>query len=270
MRRVEDYLNPIVLMQVTKEDQKFITDNFFSLYFCEQQGKMFLKGRLNFVASFIYENKEIKYKVYNNLGSASNDVNVIHDEYEIEINLSADNVYREVRELGGKIEPKPSLHINPNYFVCISGYLDEDLYIKFKDFICSVVIPFFYDQSYFKQYGFWPRGEYSHGVLGILENYYEKIYSNRLNDIDTLTRKCIESIKYVLFKQPKELMNLPESERQWSYINGIISKGKLKNNIKCIECNLDFRISHRKAFKGIKLFRQNIYKYNLFNFLKYK
>ena len=67
------------------------------------------------------------------------------------------------------------LHINQNGSACLCLNLEETKYLpngfNLPDFFNYLVVPFFYAQSYFRDFGLWPWGEYGHGLAGILESY---------------------------------------------------------------------------------------------------
>lgn len=255
-------------MNIKKEDRNFVSENFSDLKFVNIENELFLRGILNFVVRFDRKNKEyfiLKEKIDDNFYT-------IKDSFDIEINLSKDNVYREVREVSKRIfntakikKRHPSdLHLNNDSYVCVTGYLDEDFNISLIDFLGKVIIPFFYDQSFFGKNDYWPRGEFSHGVLGILENFYEKnFYRYSKNKKIEYTKKCVELIKFVLFTNNQAHINKEISEYRWNFIKAFIFRKKNKKKIECIECSRKFCECHPKAFKGLKKLRINILNYNL-------
>ncbi len=240
---------------LVKQEDKDLVNNFFpDLYFEEINRDNYLKGKLKFVASFEPSTKD--YNIYKDISSIGDKDNVIQDEYDIEINLSADNVYRLVKEVGGKIKQSPDMHINPhNGTACVAGYLDEDNDIPFRDFLCGIIIPFFYDQSFFRDNKKWPRGVFPHGCLGILVNYYEK---SQKNDCKELTLKCIEVLRY--------LNNNNLDHIVWSEIANYLSKKRIKGRWACV-CGWGKLESCSncppEVFKGLLLLKKNIDKYQL-------
>lgn len=64
-------------------------------------------------------------------------------------------------------------HRYPNGYLCLASDLELKMHIsKYQDisiFIDKYVIPYFYTYKYYKEYGIYPYGERSHGVMGNLE-----------------------------------------------------------------------------------------------------
>lgn len=274
MKQLE-YLDHTMSMEIKSEDINFIEKYFPSLYFSSIGEDIFLTGILYFIAK--YDDGKNKYYIYNNLKDFS-DKHIIKDSYEIEIKLSGGvNPYREVREVGGKIlkvaalkGKKPAdLHAYTDGKVCVMGYLDEDHSISLKDFIGSIIIPFFYDQSYYAKHKKWPRGEFSHSYLGLLENYYVKIQKLPINNqelVYEVTNQCIDSLKYI--------KNLNGNQLKWEKFVYFLKKRKLfrkKKGSKKGRCFCGsreyFPICHQEAFKGFVMLQKNIKEFNLQNLI---
>lgn len=262
-------------MLVTKKDESFIKNYFPDLKFENNSNKLYLRGNLKLAVSFDKYSK--KYKIFSKQPLNKPKGYLIEDSYEIEIELSAENVYRHVRELGNKIVVHPDYHKYPNGFLCVAGYLDEIQESDFRYFFCEIVIPFFYDQSCFKKYGFWPRPGFSHGFLGILENYRFKILKPKFDKYD-LTGLCLEELKKILEKGKKNtflnvvqgkhaLSKAQESismlEDKYKYILKLLESKKIADNVLCLECNDWFKKCHKTAFKGLKLLKQKIKHFNI-------
>jgi len=270
-------------MQINYGEKEFIKH--FGLNFSESKGKAFLKGELVFSAS--YDRRSRKYTFYKPSHAPSNDKYFIKDSYFIEIDLSSDNVYRSVRETGGKINkmaeemglPLDKLHKFPTGELCLVGYFNEKKDIGFREFFSKVVVPFFFDQSFFFKFRKWPRGQYSHACLGILENYYEEIISHDGGAIDrNLTEKCILFLNQIAQSNQNNHFG-------FNSIKKLLNKKKIKPHWNCIGCSEQkkfpwlepgsrsyrkpkvshFKVCHQKAFLGIRLLHKNIRKFKLKN-----
>lgn len=147
-----------------------------------------------------------------------------------------------VRETGGRIRAfaeerglaEIDLHISPDDSLCLVGALDENTNQSFRDFLDSPVLQFLYDQSYFEKYGRRPRGQYSHGMLGIFENYFDR----REVENGKLLEACLNTLK---------------KSRQWPEIKKILfRKGNIKGHWQC-PCGSGkrFRDCHENALLGM-------------------
>lgn len=120
----------------------------------------------------IFQKKDEGYILYGTIFIENND---IKDKYEIEISIPSDypNKIPTVQEVEGKIPKK--FHRNPDGTLCLETPLR--IYKNFrkcetlKNFIDSLIVPYLYSFSYYKQYGKLPFGEHRHGAEGILEDY---------------------------------------------------------------------------------------------------
>ncbi|MCK9293348.1 hypothetical protein M0P25_04695 [archaeon] len=241
-------------MTINEQDKEFL-HNFPKLKL-KKKGAV-LVGRLSFNASFDRRNK--KYIIYDNKFDGIGVDNFIHDEYMIEINLSSSNIYRDVREIGNKIKEISQrknkdckdLHFNENsQKVCLMGYFDEREKISLMEFLGEVVIPFFYDVSFYDRCNTWPRGSYSHGYLGLLENYYDNIKKQE-DDYDfNLSQKCIQFL---------------EQEVNQTTLNKFRFFLNLKKIKECI-CGSKKKLGncHCKATNGFVILKRNMNKFNLF------
>ncbi|MFA5652319.1 MAG: hypothetical protein WC933_03060 [Candidatus Paceibacterota bacterium] len=262
-------------MTINDEDRDFIS-NFPDLKF--KDNDRILSGKLSFIVRF--DRKSKKYSIYNKAFSATKDKYLIKDDYDIEIDLSLDNIYRGVAEVGNKIEgfaKAKNINLRDLHYyvatkkVCLIGYFDEDKDISLKDFIGKVVVPFFYDQSFFNGQGKWPRGQYSHGYLGVLENYRDVMGANKLNE--DISIKCINILKEI---------GMGREEFVIGNIRHLLRKKKIKSHWNCIHCGFEklvrrpnerrrhrkpkvsnFRSCHPKALEGLKILHRNIRKFNL-------
>jgi hypothetical protein len=98
----------------------------------------------------------------------------------------------------------------------------------------DVLLPFFYDSSHYEIYKTRPREDYSHGVWGVLENYYDIIDDDIIYD-----KSCLEKIK--LYKDT------------WPMIKKYLTyKSCPKGHHLCIACKSDkIRRCHNKVFRAL-------------------
>jgi hypothetical protein len=256
-------------MLINDDDKKFVNKYFSGLKFVENKKELYLTGTLKFIVKFDKKNKE--YFLFKK--NINNSFFTISDCYDIEINISAKNVYREVRETKNRIlnvarkkgiKNPADLHLNPDTHVCVAGYLDEIVDISLTDFLCKIIIPFFYDQSFFEKNNYWPRKGFSHGVLGMLENYY-RINFYKYSKIEKIefTKKCVDLINFILFINNRQFTNITISNYQWNYIKKFIMDKKINKKIPCIESSIKFNECHHEAFKGLIKLRKYISRFDL-------
>ena len=112
----------------------------------------------------------------------------IADSYKVRIELKASALSEmpRVRETGSRIKQVAKsrkidladLHTYDDGTACLCVKPDEAVYFPdnfhFQKFIEELVVPFFYANSYFEQYGNWPWETYSQGSLGWLEWYFDQ------------------------------------------------------------------------------------------------
>ena len=253
-------------MFITIEDQHWLKENFFKnkFHFCEEKNGYKIKG--NFLFSAYFDKDKQGYYLKPDKSCIKDPKFFIKDEYEIslyipKINTIEDNFYRHVKETEGRIKEvakrlkngkNEELHINPNDTLCIIGLFQEVYDIDIKTFMKSTVLQFFYDQSFFALYEKWVRGEYSHGLKGILESYSDQLALT--DDIVDLTERCIKE----LMRQKKyfEILKtfLTSEKKLRGHQVGLSKKEPTKK----------FRdIIGRKAFDGLWRLKNNLRKYNL-------
>lgn len=155
-----------MLLNLNKKDAKFIKTKYPAL-------KILSKNPLEIVGTFefhaIYQEYEIK------------------DSYDIEIVSLPNRVFPRIRETSEKIKTTAmknnkllgDMHINidDSFSACLCPPIQEKIYEKqdmgVTEFIEKYIVPFFYEQSYFRKNKKWPWGEYGHGIIGILESYLD-------------------------------------------------------------------------------------------------
>lgn len=109
-----------------------------------------------------------------------------HDEYEVRIIIPTNfpKVMPLLFEIGGKIKPTPEFHINTDGSCCLTVPAKEAIILRngltILDFIKKHAIPFLANHTYKQRFGEYAAGEYSHGLNGIVEFYFEVFNSNNL------------------------------------------------------------------------------------------
>jgi len=122
----------------------------------------------------------------------------LFDEYFLKIVIPPDypgelpKVYSDVNSF-----PLGFEHYYHDGELCLG--VENDILDRFEDnpellfFVESIVISYFYSASYFKRYGDYPYGDRSHGVLGVLEYYFERFKIDNINALfgllESITQK---------------------------------------------------------------------------------
>jgi len=182
---------------------------------------------------------------------------VIEDSYVIEIFSLLDlSTFPSIKNIDGRLlrlaekshRDSRDFHVYSEPFLrknllCVVGPLDADRIkgnITLRELLNNILLPFFYDNSHYEQYGSRPREDYSHGVWGVLENYYDIA----VNDI----------------KFNKDLLNrLKIYTKEWPLIcRYLVSKNNPKGHHLCIACGREkIRSCHNKVFRALfKLHRK--------------
>ncbi len=168
-------------MAFTEEGRAWLAQNYPNLR-CILDGELAtIEGQFDFIAA--YGEQQKRYVI--NPNSQHETLHIIQDSYQIKITFpSGKPEYPKVWEIGGRLQEvakktrkRPEdLHIIPvDGSLCLVGLFDIQLDITLQEYFDGPLLQFFYDQSYFERHGKWVRGEYSHGTLGILENYFDKV-----------------------------------------------------------------------------------------------
>jgi len=225
---------------ITPEEIKWLKDNYPGLKFYNGTPSV-IKGLFKFEAIYQKEGRQ-KYPA-------------IKDTYEIEIKLSSSPLSSlpEVREIGGRIsnaisrlgKTSADLHVNPDNTVCLCPYTAEKRKLpsgfNLKDFFNNLLIPYFYGQSYYQKNKEWPWGEYSHGELGLLEDYLENRGDGNNRE---LILEFIENFKKITFSD--------------SYF-ALVKKGKIKGHTLCFcGSNEKIRNCHNFSFRGLWHLKEDI------------
>ncbi|MCH7723854.1 MAG: hypothetical protein IIC76_11080 [Bacteroidetes bacterium] len=235
-------------MNLTIDDRRWLKRNYRKLNFKFEKDSEIIEGPFEFKASF---DRITKLYFVNPTVNNRVDLNYIEDAYEIRIIIPTkqsdfpivQEIAQRIKNLAKKLGKQSiDLHIYENGIVCATGPFDEPRNFSLVNFINGPVLQFFYDQSYYERFDQWPRDTYSHGYLGLIENYFDNFKMDRKG----LEKKCIKK--------------LIESD-DWKIIKKYLeSDGDIKGYWLCIcGSNLNFRTCHPKVFEGLLQLR-NYYK----------
>lgn len=231
---------------ITEKDRKWVEVYFPCLAF-QGDSPLSLIGILKFDA--IYDSEEGQF-IVNPGERVDYHGERIQDSYEVEVIFKASEFSSlpQVYERGGRIDrvaqerriKRVDLHINPNGAACLCLKTKEKEHLPngfcLPDYIQNLVIPFFYEQSYYEKHSRWPWGEYSHGDLGYLEGYGENTASASVESV----AECITLLK--------------KYKKQWDKYRELLStrKRKLKGHHLCF-CGSALKIKkcHPKVMVGL-------------------
>lgn len=182
----------------------------------------------------------------------------IQDEYKIEILFKQSECSNlpQVYEKGGIIEAiakqknlkREDLHINLTGSACLCLNTKEAIYLpkgfNIPDFFNNLVIPFFYAQSYFRNIGSWPWGEYGHGMAGILESYteYEATKENIGMILNAIKKFC------------------QKNNFNFNFYKEQLRQRKVKGRNKCPVCKSGARWEkcHQKSLVGLRKLKEHL------------
>lgn len=226
-----------MIMEIIEKDKAVITDSYPELNFTINPTR--INGQFRFSAA--YDEKENTYIKNPDISFYKNLI-IIQDAYEIEVEFvkKEDQVCPVVKEIGGRIEKTAKkhgfelteVHVNPNKTLCVAGPFDNYCNLTLIEYLDRPLLQFLYDQSYFEQYGRWPRGEYSHGLLGLLENYTERVDGGT---------EGIQKEFFEIFGKTGQLENLKR----------FLANTKIKGHHPCIcQSGLRYRNCHPKVLKA--------------------
>ena len=242
--------------RLNDEDKKWLQKNYPELKIETKGSHPKISGILKVDMVFCGDGRP--YVIKPEKGHLSNGIR-IKDEYKIEVvfqNSEHSNL-PQVYERGSKIEAVAKkrdlkledLHINPSGAVCLCIRENESYNFpkgfNLRDFFNNLVIPFFYSQSYFEKNNSWPWGQYSHGILGLLEWYAERRETTK-NKIE----KFITQLpKYPLWQECRQRLK---------------QKGKIKGHHLCVCGSSEkFRNCHKQVFDGLWKLKQDIGKFHV-------
>lgn len=259
-------------MEITQKAKNRIKAIFPGLDFVDNgNNEILLKGDLVFEAQYIPELNNYEFF------TPKNNKSKISGNFSVEINLSKENPYREVYEVGGEIEKIAKelkyevcklhrLHARKRNLsdrkvnVCVSGYSQEDPNIDLVKFVCEVVAAFFCDVIVFKNKHIWPRGEIKHFLPGLFESYAISLGNG---NVQQLTEKCLN-----------DFLNQAIEKNFDIYKELLLRKGKIRGNWKKnfwdedkqdrIEDSIRNYMG-KISFEGLWKFKENLLKFGLLN-----
>jgi len=167
-----------------------------------------------------YENEE--FNVPHNFFERIKDtykIRIIFDEYFLP---SVYEISEKIKKFSKEENiPLIDLHTYKNNGICYAGEFAKRKFILDKkglrDFFEEMVIPFFYDQSYFRKHKQWIRGELQHGTVGVLEEYF-RLKSNTFDDLFYVPHSRHTEVKREDIEKEAELEILSESEESGIYL----------------------------------------------------
>ena len=225
-------------IQITEKDRKWVSSNYPDLVI-QESIPIRLAGSLRFRALRGSELPEI------------------HDEYQIEIELSDSEISSlpQVKEAKGRLkrvaEEKgitelADLHSgSQSGTLCLCSPLEEDELFSngfsLDEFFSGTLIPFFYAQSYFEKNDEWPWEHYGHGCPGLLESY-----------------AAIEETDYALAE--KCLRLLKREQKIWDVCKLYLTrKGYVKGHWQCICGSTQIlRKCHHGVLDGLIKLKQDV------------
>ena len=159
-----------------------------------------------------------------------------------------------VRETGGRIvnvakalgKHIVDLHLTAeDGTCCICVPIKSNVYLpnglNVPDFFNNLLTPFFYSQSYFEKRHTWPWGEYSHGLLGMLEWYDDTKTSGN------------EEVQFSI------LVRLRSSPDWPKYRSLLQAAGNIQGHQECIcGSRRRFRDCHASVFKGLWRLKRDV------------
>jgi len=230
-------------MKLLPEDVTWALKNYFGLIFAIEEEKIIVRGKLSFTAK--YDETNGNYIV----NPSEIDNFVVSDVYEIEIRITnTAKEYPVVKEVGGrllklaqsqKIDSR-NLHVysgSLENILCTVGPVDHILVtenLSFQDLIERILVPFFYDSSYYEKYGKRLRPDYSHEIWGVIENYFD------LGSLSTQEIKAFVKDKLI-------------GSKQWPSIKKyLVDNQPLRGHLSCFVCGGDrIRSCHSRVFRGL-------------------
>ncbi len=187
----------------------------------------------------------------------------IQDSYVVRI--AASNPHSErlpaLYEVGGRTENVGKkynvpdlrhLHRNPDGIACVCVKQEESRLFppgsRLVFFVDRLVVDYLYGLSHYDQFKKWPWGEFSHGVLGLLEFY-----------VDDIKPQSSESIAEVLASMQRN--------PSWPKVRKQLRSPSSKRDCFCGSGNGLGRC-HNLAWRGLQRFRGEIARLNLFHLIR--
>lgn len=172
-------------MVVSEGDHGWVQENYPGLTFALTAEGEELAGEFRFDAAWDDQNKT--YLISPNTPEGDHLIR-IQDRYNVRIVIPKDGSKPKLFDTDKRIVaratqlgvPPENLHVYSTGEVCPVGEFDMDR-IENLPQLLDVFLQFFYDQSYHERYGRWPRGQYLHGLLGMIENFHEQDHGFEMN-----------------------------------------------------------------------------------------
>lgn len=119
-------------------------------------------------------------KIAGSIGLFDIDTGEMYDSYHVEIKFpeTFPHCFPKVWEVGNKIPKEPNRHVNEDGSLCL-GVIQEEILItrygiSLVNFLERVLKPHLSRETYFEKKRKYPHGEYSHGIDGVLEFFFDK------------------------------------------------------------------------------------------------
>jgi hypothetical protein len=164
--------------------------------------------------------------------------------YKISIENRQDRVFSRLPALHVfNVEPIEGRHFGQaDKTACLCSPLEEEDFLRpqfrFRKFLEELVIPFLYGQEFYSMYGYWPWGEYGHGIVGLLESFADR---DKIETDDT-----------------RNVLRMLSSYIQWPRIREALQDNAIRRHTLCF-CKRPelIRRCHPKALAGLRrLLRQ--------------
>ncbi len=228
-------------MEISAADRSWLLQNYPGLVFTSTTNGEELVGEFCFDA--VWDDIH-KWYFINPSTEHIRDFVQIRDSYQVRIVFPTDGSLPKLYEIGGRILaratnlglPPRDLHIYSSGETCLLGEFDKDQIYDLDGFIDGPVFQYFFDQSYHERFGRWPRGEYSHGLWGLIENFFERHKKN----CDELAARCLKKIFETHDREAQKIqMLLTKKEQMKGHQLCICGSGKI------------FRSCHKNLFHGL-------------------
>jgi hypothetical protein len=184
--------------------------------------------------------------IINPNGSSVSDRMRIRDKYTILVDFNgSSDVFPSVRETGGRIQKVATdrklhladVHLNLGGDACLCFELERPTHLpdgfNLPEFFRRLVIPFFFAESFFEKYNYWPWGQRSHGVLGMFEWYLD----NAHRGMDAI-ESSVEFLKRHRYKT--------------DYGKQLRGEAQIKGHQHCpCGSSFIFRKCHERSFRGL-------------------
>lgn len=155
----------------------------------------------------MYQNRNLKIELNNNLPykifgeipvQSKNSIYGIFD-CTIVLDKNYPYVFPAVFENSGKIPKNADRHVNRDGSLCLCAPQKAILLakqgIKISEFYNELLIPYLASQIYYEKKKIWPGGEYSHGIEGEIEFFFDYFNLKRREDLFKVLKCFLENTK---------------------------------------------------------------------------